>query len=261
MKFLSQSEPIESLKVLATSGRHSVLISGPKGSGKTYLAKQFASMLNISDFQTVSAKVDDIRNTISSCLSINNKVVICIENLDTGVAGAAYSLLKFLEEPAEHVYIVVTVRNIQRVPDTILSRSALVTTAPPTYSDIEQYSSAKNFARFSQLEHQVIWKCVKTFSEADMVMNLTNEQLIYFDSLSSITSFNDIISNMCWKLVHYNDNTEAPAELVIRYLMEIVNTSQIKRCGINCLSDISSGRIATHAAIAKFLFEMKYTTQ
>lgn len=258
MEFVCQQSPLQDLQKLADKNRHSVLITGPSGSGKSYLAKQYASMLNISDYQEVSPKVDEIRNAINSCLALDNDVVICIENIDTGVLGASYALLKFLEEPCDNVYVVVTARNIQKVPDTILSRSTLVTTAPPVKSDIETYATFKNFPKFHELENTTIWKCVTTFSEADLVMSLNAEQLKYFEDLKSEVAFRDSISNMSWKLGHYQNNSEAPTELVIRYLMEIVNTPHIKRCGISCLSDINSGRIATHAALAKFLFEMKY---
>ena len=90
-----QSSALDELQNLADSDRHSVLIEGVAGSGKTYLAKQYAKFLSINDFVTVNATVNDIRKSIDTSYNLESKIVICIENLDTGVAGASHTLLKF----------------------------------------------------------------------------------------------------------------------------------------------------------------------
>ena len=124
MNFVSQNTPTLQLMDLANSRHHSILIEGPQGCGKTYLAKQYAAMLNVSDFEVVKCSVDTIRDAIDETCKIKNDVVICLENLDDGVLSASYTILKFLEEPLPNVYIVVTCRNLKKVPDTIISRSS-----------------------------------------------------------------------------------------------------------------------------------------
>lgn len=258
MRFMCQDTPLSELRVLAESDRHSVLIEGPEGSGKSYLARQYASMLGVSDFLEVAPKVEAIKDTIDSCLQINNKVVICVENLDCGVVSASYTLLKFLEEPLPNVYIVITCRNVKHVPDTIISRSAVVNTCPPVDIDISSYSLSKNPARFKELQNTLIWRCVRTFKDAETVLNMTSSQLSYFQNLVEISKFNDSVSNLIWNIGHYPDNTDTPVELVIRYLMELVNTSHIRKAGISCIRDLGQARIASHAVLAKFVFEAKY---
>ena len=258
MNFKCQEQPLKELDTLRLSDRHSVLIEGPSGCGKTYLAMQYANMLNIPDFQIISPKVDEIKSTIEGCTQINNPVVLCIENLDTGVAAASYALLKFLEEPLPNVYIVVTCRNLQYVPDTIISRSAVVVTAPPVDVDIATYSINANPAKFDELKFTELWKCVRTFKDADTVLNMTPEQVMYFHKLPDITRFNDTVSNLVWKISHYDDNSECPVDLVIRYIMNVVNTVHIRQAGIECLNDLSLKRIAPHAVLAKFMFDAKY---
>lgn len=258
MNFKCQEQPLKELDVLRLSDRHSVLIEGPSGSGKTYLAMQYANMLDIPDFQLISPKVDDIKNTIDACTQINNRVVICIENLDIGVAGASYALLKFLEEPLPNVYIVVTCRNLQFVPDTIISRSAVVVTAPPVELDIATYSIAANASKFDELKFSELWKCVRTFKDADIVLNMTQDQIAYFNKLPELTKFSDTVSNLVWKISHYDDNSECPVDLVIRYIMNTVNTDHMRRAGIECLNDLSLKRLASHAVLSKFVFEAKY---
>lgn len=258
MKFICQQQPFQELDTLRLSDRHSVLIEGPTGCGKTYLAMQYASMLGISDFQIVAPKVDEIKSAIEECIKLNNNVVICIENLDLGVLAASYTLLKFLEEPAPSVYIVVTCRSISRIPDTIISRSAVVVTAPPVEHDITTYALQKNKEKFQTLNTSLLWRCVTTFSDADKVLDMNNEHITYFNNLNTIARFSDSVSNIIWSIGHYPDNTETPIELVIRYLMFLLNTDHIQHVGIACLNDLNQRRIATHAILARFVFEAKY---
>ena len=258
MNFTCQQAAISDLSSLAERRRHSVLIEGVEGSGKTYLAQHYAKLLDISDVQIVEPNVQSIKSTIEACYKIDNEVVLCIENLDTGVAAVSYALLKFLEEPNPNIYIVVTCRNINRVPDTIISRSVCVLTSPPIDSDIAIYASNKDNTKFTELRTRHIWSCIRTFKDVDIVLSMTSQQIEYFNSLSSMMGFKDTVSNMMWKLGHYPDNSETPIEIVIRYIVELSDSSHIRQAGIQCLSDLSNSRIASHAVLAKFLFECKY---
>lgn len=258
MNFMCQQQAIKTLKDLADSKCHSVLIEGVQGSGKTYLAKEYSRMLEVPDFQIISPNVGAIRGAIDESYNLNNPIVLCIENLDLGVNAASFTLLKFLEEPASNIYIVVTCRNIRRVPDTIISRSVRVTTTPPRPVDVNQFAQMHNPSRYAELKDSAIWKCATTFRYAESILNMTDAQLSYFPSLRETMNFKDTVSNIVWKLGHYDDNSETPVEIVINYIIEFTNSRTIRLSGIECMKDISSGRIAAHAAIAKFVFDCKY---
>lgn len=258
MIFKCQERSLIELQKLADSDRHSILIEGSPGSGKTYLARQYANMLKIPDFDTVAPKVSDIRESVDRCHQLDNNVVLCIENLDKGVSSSSYTLLKCLEEPLPNMYIVITCRNINNVPDTIISRSTVVSACPPTDSDIDLFSRSVNPDRYLKINQSVLWKCVRTLNDANLMLSLSDEKLSYIESLQSMSRFNDSISNIVWKLGHFEDKSETPIELVIRYLMEIINTPHVRMSGIECISDLTLGRIASHAILAKFAFECKY---
>lgn len=258
MIFACQKAPLAQLELYASSHRHSILIEGPPGCGKTYMALQYAKMLGVADFHIVDPTVQAIRDAIDECYKVDTDVVLCIENLDKGVASASYTILKFLEEPTSNIYIVVTCRNMNRVPDTIISRSVSVNAAPPIDTDIDTYAKSKDAKKFDEISGSLLWRCVRTFGDADIVMHLNSAQLEYFQSLQSLAKFRDPVSQTSWALQHYSDNSETPIELVIRYLMEICDSATVKSAGISCLSDISAGRVAAHAAVARFVLDCKY---
>lgn len=258
MDLVCQQEALIKLREFAAVDRHSVLIEGPEGCGKSYLAKQYAKMLGVDDFSMVVANVQSIREALDCSYNLENRVVFCIENLDTGAAAASYTLLKFLEEPTNKVYLVITCRNLMNVPATIHSRCTIISTSAPASADIVQYAEIQNFVKFQDLKNQDIWRAVRTFKDADMVLRLTSEQLSYFYSLKSIVSFSDTIQNMSWKLGHYDDNSSTNLQFVMNYLMILCNSPRVSRYAIECSRDLSSERVASHAVLAKFLFECKY---
>ena len=258
MNFACQQEAVAQLQDMAAHNVHSILLEGVAGAGKTYLARQYARLLEVSDFQVVDPSVGTLRSTIDDCMTLQSPVVLCIENLDLGVAAASYTILKFLEEPMSHVYIVVTCRNMKRVPDTIISRSNVVTTSPPSRIDIDAFANDRTPARFQVLKNSPIWKCATSFSFAAKILDMTNEQVSFYPSLASMFSKRDTVSNMVWKLGHYPDNTEVPTEIAINYIIFSTQSKHIRMAGIQCMRDLSAGRVAAHAAIARFVFECKY---
>lgn len=258
MRAKSQTRPLEELQTLATSNRQSVMISGPAGSGKSYLAQQYANMLGIDDYSAVDPKVADIREALDSCMTINNRVLLEIKNLDMGVPAASYTLLKSLEEPLSHVYIVITCRNPDRVPDTIISRSAVVNLGPPTLDDIDAYGKEKDTLKFNVVSSRLAWQCARSFSDADSVLEMTPDEINYYESLAELCKFNDTVSNLVWKLGHYDSNKECNLELAIRSVIELMHQPFITKCGIDCIRDLNRGRIAQHAVLARFIFNAKF---
>lgn len=254
----NQTFPLEELSKLSKAKSHSILIHGPQGSGKTYLAKQYAEILKLHDFNVVGNDVSSIRDAINSSYDLDNDQVICIENLDCGRADASFTLLKFLEEPLPHTYIVVTCRNINKLPDTIMSRSAVVNVGPPISSDIEQFAKNKDLRKFDLLSNQKIWRAVKSFSDVVTVYNMTPEQVSYITNLESMNRFTDTVYDMSWKLTTYSDNSKTPIVFVLQYLLTCNISNTAKHACIECMNTITKGGISSHTAVTRFLFEAKY---
>lgn len=258
MHFKCQQEAIEELKKLKAVNRQSVVIEGPSGCGKSYLSKEYANLLGVTDYSIVAPKVSEIREAIDNSISLNTPIVLTIENLDLGVAAASYTLLKILEEPTSNLYIVITCRNIQMIPDTIVSRSAVVNVGPPTDADIDLYGETKNRLKFNIVKERLVWQCARSFSDVENILEMTNDEVDYYESLSEMCHFKDSIANMTWSIGHYKSGKECNIELAIRSIMELMHKPFITQIGIDCLRDLNQGRIAQHAVLAKFLFNAKY---
>lgn len=259
MNLKCQSSALKDLENLASRDRHSILIEGIAGSGKTYLAKQYAKFLNIPDFASVSSTVNDIRKAIDTTYNIESKVVLCIEDIDSGVLGASYTLLKFLEEPRNNIYIVVTCCNINKVPDTIISRSSVVTLSNPTESDLLQFSS--NYPEERQKiikDRKSLWKAVKNFHDVDYCMNLNATYCDYLQELPALVKSKKPVSDIVWSISHYSDQTEIPSEFAVKYIISNTSDSNVKKHGIICTKELDGSRLAPHAVLSKFIFNCKY---
>lgn len=258
MIFKCQTESIEMLKLLAEHQQHGVLIVGDCGSGKTYLARKYADFLGIADFHIVNPVISELKTTVDACIESQTAVVLCIENLDSGVAQAAYPLLKFIEDCPSYIYVVVTCCNLSAIPDTIPSRCATVCVNPPTQGDLDQYARAKESSMYSTVHEHAIWQCVKGFHDVDTVLQLTNSQLQYISILPNTIKPNESVSNISWKLTHFEDNTETPIVLVIRHLLHVYTGNKRRAC-LNCLNDFAENRMSKNAIVSKLIFDLNYT--
>ena len=257
MNLICQKSALEVLDIQAKGDKHSVLIEGPSGSGKTYLAKQYAKFLNISDFVIVPSTVNDIRNAIDSSYELDSKVVFCIENLDSGVVGASYALLKFLEEPRWNVYIVVTCSSIYNVPDTIISRSSVVETSLPTLEDLRTFASSYNKSSMIT-SRPVLWSAVRNLSDVDYFMSLSSTYCDHLENLVSFISSKKSVSEIVWSISHYPDNTEIPSKFAIQSIISSVKNPTIKKHAMACIEEIINSRVSSHAILSKFVMESKY---
>lgn len=257
MNMINQEEALSALHKYAERNRQAVLISGPEGCGKSYLAKQYSSMLNIPDFQIIECKMDSVREAMEACLTISNPIVLCIENLDNAVASVSYAILKFLEEPKHNVYIVVTCRNVRHIPDTILSRCVSIDVPPMIQSDLKLYAETYYTSELSVIkENPVMWACINSISDMAVISKLDADQISYIINSCGLVDMQSSVSNIVWKLQHFPDKNPTPIALVVRYLMHS-NVSWKRRC-LSCLDDLSTNRLGVHAVLSKLVLELKY---
>ena len=150
---VGQDVVVQTLKnsIMNNKISHAYLFSGPRGCGKTSIAKIFARLVNckrpngtnpcgecVCCTQTDDQNLDIIEmdaasnNGVDEIREINNKVnlvpslgkykVYIIDEVHMLTIGAFNALLKTLEEPPSHVIFILATTDPNKVPITILSR-------------------------------------------------------------------------------------------------------------------------------------------
>ena len=254
MNLTNQIESLQELKTLAESDRHSILIAGPSGCGKSFLAKEYAKFIGTSDSYVIEPNVKSIKELSDKCYETSSVFVVCIENLDLGSVSASYALLKLLEEPMRHVYIVVTCRNMYNIPETIISRSCVVNVPNVSTSDIEMYIKSFNLDNLTDFKD--IFKNLRDIEEFS---KLDSSKIEYMKSMCSSFEYKGTVSDIVWKLGHYPDNSNTNLPLMLNCIVHMTKEQRIRNYAIECVKSLSESRLSTTAILSKFAFDCKYT--
>lgn len=126
---------------------HSYLFFGSRGTGKTSVARIIASKLGTSPEDTFEIDaasnrgIDDIRQLreVVRTLPFNSKYKIyIIDEVHMLTKEAWNALLKTLEEPPAHVIFILATTEIEKVPETIVSRCQVFTFRKPSRTVLKE---------------------------------------------------------------------------------------------------------------------------
>lgn len=120
---------------------HAYLFYGSRGTGKTTVSRIIAKRLGVSSNDTTEIDaasnrgIDDIRELRESVHTLpfdSEYKVYIIDEVHMLTKEAFNALLKTLEEPPRHVIFILATTEIDKIPDTILSRCQVFTFKDPT---------------------------------------------------------------------------------------------------------------------------------
>lgn len=118
---------------------HAYLFTGPKGVGKTSIARILAHEINELPYSDDSDHLDiieidaasnngvddirDLRERVNLAPTSTKKKIYIIDEVHMLSKPAFNALLKTLEEPPEHVIFILATTDVDKLPDTIVSRT------------------------------------------------------------------------------------------------------------------------------------------
>ena len=211
---VGQNYVIETLKneIINDKVNHAYMFFGPRGIGKTTIAKIFARAVNCEKTTTgspceecercISSKekecVDIIEidaasnNGVDEIREIRNKVslvpaelkykVYIIDEVHMLTQGAFNALLKTLEEPPKHVIFILATTDPQKVSDTIISRCQCFSFK--RISEVENYNRLKEICGKENIKvSDDVLKEVSLYSDGGL-----RDSLGMLDKLSSYKS-------------------------------------------------------------------------
>ncbi len=120
---------------------HAYLFAGPRGTGKTSTARIFAKALGTSDndlYELDAASnggIDEIRELREAVLTLpfeSPKKVYILDEAHMITKAAFNAFLKTLEEPPKHVVFILATTDVEKVPETVLSRCETFTFRKPS---------------------------------------------------------------------------------------------------------------------------------
>lgn len=142
---------------------HAYLLTGPRGVGKTSVARILAHEVNgfkydeqhnldIIEIDAASNRrideIRDLRDKVHIAPSIGKYKVYIIDEVHMLTKEAFNALLKTLEEPPEHVIFILATTEVHKLPETIISRTQRYTFRP-----IDKLSTIKHLKSIAKSEN------------------------------------------------------------------------------------------------------------
>lgn len=146
---LGQEHVVQTLEKAVSLGNvaHAYLFSGSRGTGKTSVARLLAKEIkcSVNDLNEIDGAsnrkiehIRELRDAVNILPFESPYKVYIIDEVHMLTKEAFNALLKTLEEPPKHVVFVLATTEIEKIPDTILSRCQIFTFKKPSLETLKK---------------------------------------------------------------------------------------------------------------------------
>lgn len=212
--------------------QQTLLFCGPLGIGKTTIAKKFALTftLNASWHEAIAdialvepaspgkeigvSAVRDAVKRMQQKPRPGHRLCLIIDHAEFLNLSSANMLLKFLEEPSEHVQCILVVDDMGRIPATIISRSMVfrfaLVPAEEIASGLEQSFAVRpnDALRFAEMSEGHVAQAIAFATDALSITMMQKYEEIFFESCARSKPSRLALITKEWDAARLHDATE-----------------------------------------------------
>jgi len=253
---IGQDHIVKAIKGALSSGKvsHAYLLCGPRGTGKTTIARIIASLLgsSVNDIYEMDAAsnrgIDDvrqIRESVNTSPFDSKYKVYILDEVHMFTKEAWNALLKTIEEPPAHVIFILATTELEKIPETIISRCQNFVFKKPTDAILSQV--VNNVAKKEGYTLEV--------GVSELIALLADGS--FRDALSILQKVISFSKNKTISLLEIEEVAGAPSSALVDEFLDALVTNNIEK-GFASIEKASIQNIEMAVFTKMILLKLRY---